>query len=46
MYGEKVIKLFEQVKNIFDPKHIFNPRKKVGATVDYAIKHMITEKNN
>lgn len=29
MYGEQVIKLFEQVKDIFDPHHIFNPGKKV-----------------
>lgn len=29
MYGEAVYKLFEETKNIFDPKNIFNPGKKV-----------------
>lgn len=29
MYGEEVYKLFEETKNIFDPKNIFNPGKKV-----------------
>jgi len=40
MYGEKVYKLFEETKNIFDPKGIFNPHKKVGGTVKYAMDHM------
>jgi FAD/FMN-containing dehydrogenase len=40
MYGAEVYGLFEQVKQIFDPKNIFNPRKKVGATVEYAMAHM------
>lgn len=42
MYGEKVYKLFEEVKDIFDPNHIFNPGKKVGASQAFAAKHMIT----
>ncbi len=42
MYGEKVYKLFEEVKKIFDPNDIFNPRKKVGATVDFAMNHIRT----
>ncbi len=29
MYGEKIYRLFEETKDIFDPKHIFNPGKKV-----------------
>ncbi len=29
MYGDDVYHLFEKTKNIFDPKHIFNPGKKV-----------------
>ena len=29
MYGSEVYKLFEKTKQIFDPKNIFNPRKKV-----------------
>ncbi len=37
MYGEKIYKLFEEVKKIFDPLNIFNPRKKVGVDVKYAM---------
>lgn len=42
MYGEEVYKLFEEVKKIFDPNNIFNPRKKVGATMEYAVSHVRT----
>ncbi len=42
MYGQEVYRLFEQVKDMFDPKHIFNPGKKVGASLAYSISHMIT----
>ncbi len=37
MYGEDVVKLFEQVKNIFDPYNIFNPGKKVGGDKNLVI---------
>lgn len=40
MYGEKIVKLFEETKNIFDPDGIFNPRKKVGGDIDFAMKHI------
>lgn len=40
MYGPEVYELFRQVKNIFDPQNIFNPRKKVGATLDYVMEHI------
>ncbi|MEZ4156455.1 MAG: FAD-binding oxidoreductase [Candidatus Paceibacterota bacterium] len=40
MYGEKVVELFKQVKNAFDPKNIFNPGKKVGGTKAFALAHM------
>ena len=40
MYGPEVYKLFEKTKQIFDPKNIFNPRKKVGGDIDFAIKHI------
>lgn len=40
-YGEKVYQLFKQVKEIFDPKNIFNPHKKVDATFKYSLAHMV-----
>ncbi len=40
MFGGKVIKLFEEVKRIFDPDGIFNPRKKVGGSLDFAMSHI------
>ena len=40
MYGREVYGLFEQVKKIFDPQNIFNPRKKVGSSLDYAMGHI------
>jgi FAD/FMN-containing dehydrogenase len=40
MYGKDVYALFEEVKKIFDPKGIFNPGKKVGASAAYAWKHV------
>lgn len=43
MYGEKVVKLFEKTKHIFDPLNIFNPRKKVHGDLDYAMNHIRTE---
>ncbi len=42
MYGDKVYKLFEETKNIFDPHHIFNPRKKVFGDLDFAMSHVRT----
>ncbi|MCC2630536.1 MAG: Oxidoreductase [Candidatus Paceibacter sp.] len=33
-FGEDIIKLFQQTKNLFDPENIFNPGKKVGGTFD------------
>lgn len=40
MYGENIYKLFEETKNIFDPQNIFNPRKKIGSSMDYAMSHL------
>ncbi|MFY9462267.1 MAG: FAD-binding oxidoreductase [Candidatus Sungiibacteriota bacterium] len=45
MYGEKVYKLFEETKRIFDPQGIFNPGKKVGSSLDYALAHVDTNMN-
>lgn len=39
MYGRKAYGLFKKLKNIFDPQNIFNPNKKVGATLDYVVAH-------
>ena len=36
MFGEKIYAIFEEIKNILDPQNIFNPGKKVGASLDYA----------
>lgn len=40
MYGEQVFALFKEVKNIFDPLNIFNPGKKVGSSMEYAMAHI------
>lgn len=40
MYGEKIHELFEETKKIFDPHNIFNPRKKIGGTLAYAMDHL------
>lgn len=38
MFGDPVYKLFEETKRIFDPQNIFNPKKKIGIDMDYAMK--------
>lgn len=43
MYGMKVYQLFKEVKEIFDPKNIFNPHIKTKATFDYTLKHLIKD---
>ncbi|HSD98476.1 MAG TPA: FAD-binding oxidoreductase [Patescibacteria group bacterium] len=40
MYDEKMLHLFEETKNIFDPQHIFNPRKKVNGSMKFALDHI------
>ncbi len=40
MYGPQVYDLFRQTKKIFDPQGIFNPGKKVDASLEYAMKHL------
>lgn len=40
MFGKDMYKLFQQVKDIFDPKGIFNPNKKVNVDFDQALKYM------
>jgi FAD/FMN-containing dehydrogenase len=40
MYGEEILDLFKQTKDIFDPEHIFNPHKKANATWEYSFSHI------
>lgn len=41
MYGDKIYNLFEETKDIFDPKNIFNPGKKVyGHDLAYIKDHI------
>ncbi|MDQ5957156.1 MAG: hypothetical protein QG614_131 [Patescibacteria group bacterium] len=40
MFTGKMIELFKEVKNIFDPDNIFNPNKKVNIDWDYAALHI------
>lgn len=40
MYGQDIYELFEKTKKIFDPENIFNPRKKIGGTLTYAMEHL------
>lgn len=42
-FGPFITTLFRQVKTLFDPETILNPRKKVGATREYATEHMRTD---
>jgi FAD/FMN-containing dehydrogenase len=42
MYGEEVYKLFAQTKKIMDPKNVLNPGKKIGTSLDEALKYMRT----
>lgn len=40
MYGPEMMKLFREIKQIFDPEDIFNPHKKIDAKWDYSISHI------
>jgi FAD/FMN-containing dehydrogenase len=42
MFSPKMIKLFEEVKRIFDPLCVFNPGKKVGGTLTDITRDIIT----
>ena len=43
-FGHDVHELFIETKRIFDPNNIFNPGKKVGGTLKYAMDHIDTRK--
>jgi len=40
MYGPAMMKIFREVKHIFDPEDIFNPHKKIDAKWDYSMSHI------
>ena len=39
-FGKPIVDLFREVKDIFDPDHIFNPHKKANADWDYSFSHI------
>ncbi len=39
-FGKEIVKLFREVKHIFDPENIFNPHKKSDADWDYSFSHI------
>ena len=55
MYNKKIIRIFTEIKKIFDPQNIFNPGKKVpmqnenspaadeAGTKEYVASHIATE---
>ena len=50
MYGSNITSIFKEIKNIFDPRNIFNPGKKVissdgGGTKEYMALHIALEHN-
>ncbi len=40
MFGPEMEKLFNQVKDIFDPENMLNPHKKVGVDFNFIKKHL------
>ncbi|HEX7633271.1 MAG TPA: FAD-binding oxidoreductase [Candidatus Saccharimonadales bacterium] len=40
MYGEDMLKIFQEAKDIMDPQHIFNPHKKANADWEYSFGHI------
>lgn len=43
MFDEKILSIFREIKDIFDPKNILNPGKKVGGNLEYVDKHIAEE---
>lgn len=46
MYKPEMIKIFEEIKNIFDPQNIFNPGKKVFWNQNFILSHIKKENTN
>ncbi|HVT00865.1 MAG TPA: FAD-binding oxidoreductase [Patescibacteria group bacterium] len=42
-FGEKIYRIFKEIKDTFDPDDIFNPKKKVNVTKQYAEKFVIKD---
>ncbi len=40
MYGEEMYAIFKEIKDIFDPKDIFNPHKKIDGDMTYSLAHV------
>jgi FAD/FMN-containing dehydrogenase len=40
MYGEDMLKIFQEAKHIMDPEAIFNPHKKANADWEYSFSHI------
>lgn len=40
MYGRKVVRIFREVKDLYDPENIFNPHKKSDASWAYSFDHV------
>lgn len=40
MYGKEMYGVFKEIKEIFDPRGIFNPGKKVGGTMEFMLSHI------
>jgi len=40
MYGPSVLGYMKDIKHLYDPQNIFNPRKKTDATWEYSFKHI------
>jgi FAD/FMN-containing dehydrogenase len=43
IYKSEMLELFRKTKEIFDPKNIFNPGKKVGGSLEYMASHIAIE---
>ncbi|HRH30999.1 MAG TPA: FAD-linked oxidase C-terminal domain-containing protein, partial [Candidatus Paceibacterota bacterium] len=45
-FGEKMVKIFEEIKDSFDPQNIFNPHKKVHVETSDIEKYMHAGRHN
>lgn len=45
MYSSKILEIFKEIKNIFDPNNFLNPGKKVGGSKDYLANHIVVEQH-